>query len=200
MKVKEKGSDIPLIKAGIHHAVCYAVVDIGSVYNPTYKTSRRKVIVTWEFPNERITVERDGQSVDMPRVTSKTYTASLSSKGYLRPDLESWRGRPFTDDELSGFEMFKLLGANCQLNIIHENGYANVSAVVPKGSDQQNKTPENPTLSYSIDDDREEIPEHMPEWLQNKIKESPEYKALSVPEPPAEQNGGVQIPEDEIPF
>jgi hypothetical protein len=66
----------------------------------------------------------------------------LHEKARLRKDLESWRGRAFTDAELKNFDLEVLIGANCLLNVVQssKNGstYANVSAVMPikKGMDK----------------------------------------------------------------
>jgi hypothetical protein len=54
----------------------------------------------------------------------------------LRAVLESWRGKKFTDAELDGFDLEKLLGANCQIHAAHDvgadgNTYANVTLVLP---------------------------------------------------------------------
>ena len=64
-------------------------------------------------------------------------TASLSEKSALRQFIVSWRGRPLTSNELdAGFDLEKLIGANCQLQIIHQLGrdgktYANIGAILP---------------------------------------------------------------------
>jgi hypothetical protein len=72
-----------------------------------------------------------------PFIVQKRYTASLNEKATLRKELESWRGRPFTQEELDAFDLDKLIGANCQLNIQHvtKEGklYANVVSIVPLG-------------------------------------------------------------------
>lgn len=64
------------------------------------------------------------------------YTLSLHEKSKLRPMLEAWRGRKFTNEELEGFDLERLLGANCQVQVCHNISsdgqvYANVQAVVP---------------------------------------------------------------------
>jgi hypothetical protein len=68
------------------------------------------------------------------------YTASLHEKAKLRKDLESWRGRAFTPEELKGFDLEKLIGANCQIQVVHakvgEKVYANVAAIVPLSKNQ----------------------------------------------------------------
>jgi hypothetical protein len=58
--------------------------------------------------------------------------------GNLRPMLEAWRGRKFTPQELEGFDLERLLGVSCQLQLVHvltDRGglFANVQAVVPLG-------------------------------------------------------------------
>lgn len=71
-------------------------------------------------------------------MVSKSYTASLNDKANLCQDLETWRGRKFTAEEKMGFDLEKLVGAPCQLQIVHnvvDGGqvYANVQAIVPIG-------------------------------------------------------------------
>jgi hypothetical protein len=67
---------------------------------------------------------------------SMPYTASLHEKAKLRHHLESWRGRKFTKEELDEFDLEKLIGVNCQIQVVHNvatngNTYANVQAIVP---------------------------------------------------------------------
>jgi hypothetical protein len=75
----------------------------------------------------------------MPFLVRRRYTCSLHEKATLRRDLESWRGRAFTDKELEAFDLESLLSVGCLINVIHEsrNGstYANVASVMrlPKG-------------------------------------------------------------------
>ena len=121
--------------AGLHQAVCCDVVDMG-ILEVSYagKTKKQhKVRLVWQL---------DEQTDELkPFIAQKRYTASLHEKANLRKDLESWRGRPFTDDELASFDLEKLLGANAQLNIQHvqRNGetYANVISIVPLGKGMQ---------------------------------------------------------------
>jgi hypothetical protein len=71
-----------------------------------------------------------------PYMVMATFTNSLHEKSRLRPMLEAWRGRKFTNEELDGFDLEKLIGANCQVQVIHaitdKGTYANIQAVVPK--------------------------------------------------------------------
>jgi hypothetical protein len=58
----------------------------------------------------------------------------LHEKASLRRDLESWRGRAFTDKELEGFDLENLLLKGCLINVIHEQRggatFANVAGVM----------------------------------------------------------------------
>jgi hypothetical protein len=117
--------------AGLHQACCVDVVDMG-LLEVTYsgKTKKQwKIRVVWQIDESM----DDGR----PFIVQKRYTASLNEKATLRKELESWRGRPFTQEELDAFDLDKLIGANCQLNIQHvtKEGklYANVVSIVPLG-------------------------------------------------------------------
>jgi hypothetical protein len=182
---KDKGGeDFAPIPAAMHHAVCYGVVDIGTQpsNNPKFPP-RRKVIFTWEIPGILIEVEKDGVTKQLPRSISERFTLSLSTKSNLRPMLEGWRGRAFTEEELDGFDIQKVAGANCLLNIVHERKndktYANVGGVNPLMKEMAKIKPVNPLLLFSLDDFKGKItfPTTMPAWIQGLIMQSDEYIA-----------------------
>jgi hypothetical protein len=52
---------------------------------------------------------RDGR----PFAMFKNYTLSWSEKANLRLDLQSWRGKPFTQEEMRRFDLETILGAWC---------------------------------------------------------------------------------------
>jgi hypothetical protein len=116
--------------AGVHQGVCCDIVDMG-VLEVTYPgqppKKAHKVRIVWQIDE----LMDDGR----PFIVQKRYTLSLHEKASLRADLQSWRGRAFTDAELEGFDLEHLLGVNCLLGVVHaQRGadvYANVSAVMP---------------------------------------------------------------------
>ena len=121
--------------AGLHQGVCVDVVDMG-VLEVTYagQTKRQHTVrVVWQ-------IDEDMED-NRPFIVQKRYTLSLHEKATLRKELESWRGRAFSEDELAGFDLEKLLGANAQLNIQHTvkagETYANVVSIVPLGKGMQ---------------------------------------------------------------
>lgn len=213
---KDKGgADFDPIPAGMHHAVCYGVVDLGTQKNANPQfPPRRKVRFLFELPGERIDVMKDGILKNLARATSAAYTLSLAAKGNLRPMLQSWRGRAFTQQELDGFDVFTVLGANCFLNMIHEEKvtphgkkiYSNIGNInpVPKGTGKV--AAENPLLKFSLDDFPGGIvfPENMPEWLQEIVMESEEYvdrsKGASSHQGDEGVAAGHQGPDENVPF
>jgi hypothetical protein len=108
------GSSMEPIEPGLYKATCYQVLDLGT--HPGFKGKlQHKIMITWEIPELRIDVPEDSDSPhagkDMPRVVGKEYTLSLSDRATLYKDLTSWRGKPFTDEELQAFDLFNVLGA-----------------------------------------------------------------------------------------
>jgi len=138
-KANEKEFEsIPLPEAGTFQAVCCGVWDLG-MQKTTFKGEekiRHKIIIAWEL-SQLINVpgnEYHGQ----PYMLSKTYTLSLYNST-LKKDLESWRGKAYTEDEITaGVDIEKLYGINCLLGVTHQQGFkdasrtfANVSAILP---------------------------------------------------------------------
>ena len=103
LTVSEKPTtNIELIPPGVYVANCYGVIDLGTLENKVYGGEAHKVLIQWELPECRGEFERDGETVNLPRVISKRYTLSLSEMAKLRSDLQSWRGaRPDGDSSPS---------------------------------------------------------------------------------------------------
>lgn len=176
---EEGGSSFEPVPEGLHRAICYAVYDVGTQFSERFNSYARKIFVIWELPDLRI--EIDGN--DKPMAISKQYTLSLHEKSNLRQDLEGWRGKSFTDQELAGFDVLKLLGVNCQIQVIHKKGekrtYANIKTILPLPKDKW-KEPENKINSFSFDDSKN-IPEEMPDWIFKIAKEADEYEYWCKP-------------------
>jgi hypothetical protein len=115
----------PVAEDGLHLAVCVDVIDQGMKETPW--GAKHKIRIVWQLDLEG----PDGRRF----VVSRVYTNSLGQKAMLRRDLESWRGKAFTAEELAGFDLLKLLGANCQVQTVAAEReaatYANVQAIVP---------------------------------------------------------------------
>lgn len=129
--VSDSKKDFPTHPEGVYQAVCCDVVDLGVekvTFDGTEKMVRK---IRLYFQTEEM--EPDG---GRRFVVAKKMTASLSEKSALRQFLQAWRGRAFTSNELDEFDLEKLIGANCQIQIVHQLGrdgktYANIGAILP---------------------------------------------------------------------
>ena len=174
------------VPQGTYTARCYAIYDLGTqkVEWKGQVKHKRKVVLVFEIYEERIQIEKDGETLNLPRAISLMETNSLSNNGNLRPYLKSWRGRDFTQEELASFDLFNVLGAPCLLSVVHNSGkdgriYANIGSITKVMKGQQVPEQENESCTFSFDDfkDGEPIvfPEKMTEWAQKKAMESKEY-------------------------
>lgn len=194
---KEGGTEFELAPAGNHVARCYSIIDLGyqdSEWQGVHK-SVRKIRIAWELPLELMD---DGQ----PFMVSRTYTVSLGDKANLRHDLESWRGRPFTEAELNGFEVYSILGVPCMVNVVHNPSrdgsrtYANVAGVTPLPKGIECPPQINRTVSFDLDKFDQATYDALPEWARKKIvlHVAPEKRAAVT----AMQESS--FPDDDIPF
>jgi hypothetical protein len=176
LTISDNGKDFEQIPEGTHLAICYLVVDAGTQVN-SYGKLQQKVIVGWEVPAERMD---NGK----PYVITQRYTASLNSKAALRRDLESWRGRAFTEEELEGFSLSHIIGKGCMLSVVHEesNGktYANIKTVMglPKGTTTGN--PENKIVYFDMDEFDHDVFNELPSWMQDLINKSQERSPVAL--------------------
>ena len=210
------GKSAEPIPEGTYTAVCYGITDLGTHRNDTYDKNEHKVLVQWEVPDVLISVEHNGEMVDMPRAISRKYTMSLHEKASLRKDLEAWRGKRFTATELEGFDISVVAGAACLMGIVHEarhdgkGVYAAIASIMalPKGAARPK--PINPVVVWEIPDGSNgqfEIPSTFPTWIAEKVMESMEYSGkMPVPfsdsEPAPEHADDTSIPVDDeaLPF
>jgi hypothetical protein len=173
--------EIAPIEEGTHLGVCSMLVDLGLQYSETYKNSARKVLIGWEIPGETVELD-DGPH---PRTLSKRYTASLNERASLRQDLAAWRGRDFTPEELTAFDLHRIVGTSCLINVIHRetNGrtcacISNIMAL-PKGMPKGK--PSDTPIVYDIDADPPEAADRLPKWIAELVKKSETYQARITP-------------------
>ncbi|MFZ2643172.1 MAG: hypothetical protein WA117_19425 [Verrucomicrobiia bacterium] len=199
--------NIYIVPSGTHAGRCYAVVDLGT-QDDTYQNRPRlvhKVRISWEIPALRVKYE-DG---DRPAAVHKKYTLSLSEKANLRHDLESWRGRAFTDAELKGFVLKKLLGVPALLGVTHKpnpkgGAYVNVTSVGKMMASVTCPPAENASVFFEIEMGQNDVFKDLPEFLQDEIARCAEWR-----QPPDGDGDSPECgrdaapaggPRDDIPF
>jgi len=190
--------------AGTHVAICYRVVDLGTQMIDFQGQTKfqHKIMLSWELPDELMD---DGQ----PFSVHKRYTLSSHEKSTLRKDLESWRGKPFTDDEFGPngtFDIKNVIGVGCMLNILHTERegktYANVSAVLKMVKGMPMPAMANEKVYFNLDAFDKAAFDKLSEGIQNIIKKSPEWAKMNVQAPlddipppsAADDHSGEEIP------
>jgi hypothetical protein len=168
----------------MHNSVGARVYDLGMQDGFTPGTKAHKLALLWELVTRYTTGDFAGQRMRV----SKTYTVSLNEKANLRHDLESWRGRAFTEQELEGFDVEKVVGTPCTLNLVetvnpkNQRRYVKVAAVMPMMTGAERLVPETPA-------------DFVPEWIQKLLASTQPAEAYTVP-----TESGAGAPDETIPF
>lgn len=194
---KTGGGDFTPAPEGNHSAVCVDIVDLGDIER-TYEgrsSLDHMVRIVWEIDE----VDEHGNRF----LVFGRYKNSLHEKASLRKLLDSWRGVPFSAKDLDeGFDLEKLLGKPCLVNIVHNEGkegktYANVTAVtrLPKGM-----PPLEPSGDYTRVQDRDG---YVPPGTDAPASSGdgasgPPPAPASKTVPPAKTR--VEVAEDDLPF
>lgn len=170
------GGNFEMTPEGVHIARCYRMVDLGTQESEFQgqKKTQRKIMIGWELlGDDRMA---DGNTFAI----SKRYTLSMHEKAQLRRDLEAWRGRAFTREEEAQFDVSRVLGTYCMLNIMHEerNGktYANIASIMPLPKGMPKPASPNPCYLFDIDAPDMEIYSRFGEKLKATIAAAPEWK------------------------
>ncbi len=173
---------IPPVEPGTYFAVCIGAVDLGeqetTYNNKTRYTNQLQII--FELPSELI--EIDGE--EQPRQLSRRFAVSLSTKSNLRKFIETWYGKKFTDDAIREFDTRELLGKPAMLSVVlsEDGNYANIAsaAALPKGMEAPKAKSE--LIDFDVEEWDDEAFQKLPEWLQELIKKSTQYKSDHLPE------------------
>lgn len=203
------GGDFKQTPAGVHIGRCFKIVDLGT-QEESYEGEAKllpKVALYWELHGE----DEEGNPLVIdtgePMIIWKEYTKSLGKKASLRADLESWRGKPFTDEELRGFDVSKLINAYCLVNVTHKvsgqgKTYAKVSSLTPLPAALRNAKPA-PVLDnvvFDLDDFRQGVFDTFHEKLKEKINNSLERKGKTRGDAaPSRGHADQRIPEEDEP-
>jgi hypothetical protein len=194
--------------AGMHIARCYRLIDLGTQpksYQGKPTGEARKIMATWELLGE----ERmdDGK----PFTISKSWFLSMHEKASLRKDLESWRGKPFTAEEEHSFDVSKLLGAYCLLNVVQETGqdgntYTQIKAITPLIKGMPKPEPVNDNFIFDADEPDMAAFEKFSDKMKETINGCREWRARRSGSKPAttatgpNKSTGFDDMDDDIPF
>ena len=212
MIVEDTGGSFKPVPAGMHLARCYRIIDLG-----TQKTEFegkvnyvRKLKIVWEIHSK----DEDGNPIvtekGEPMIVTKDYTMSWGEKATLRKDLQSWRGREFTQEEQKRFDLKNVLDKWCMVNVAHKprkNGqgvYANVINVTPVPvAYKELGLPEghNKPALFQISEPDMELFNSFGDYLKKTIEASPEWQAyIKRSGGQASAGSGVDDMDDDLPF
>lgn len=198
--------------AGTHTAVCYQMIDLGTQkidYQGNIKMLRR-VIYGWELSEELM---EDGR----PYAIGKEFSAVDGSKAKIVEFLTSWLAAPIP----KGFKLEGQIGKACNLTVVHavseKSGepYAKIGGIAPLKKSEKAPQMRNIPILFQLGDFTKDggfdskfdqaVFNGLPEWIQEKIKLSPEYaEAINAmngvkPKAPSQVPQGAEL-NDEIPF
>lgn len=212
------GQAIEKLENGVYTAVSSAMIDLGQQKNEQFGKIQRKFMMVWTIIGEEIEINGEKQ----PRTISKEYSFSLNEKSTLRKDLQAWRGVPFKEEELQGYDLTKILNKACQLQIILEEKnnkkYNNIAGIMSLPRGMKIEGIDN---TYYFDMTNPETWSNyckVPNWIQEKIKkaenlgstgfdeyiedyeEKIEEQKNKQEESKANANTEIIEPDDELPF
>jgi hypothetical protein len=188
----------PSVSVGVHKARCIKVIDLGTQKND-YQGQvswKRTVLIIWETPEEL-----DGEG--KPMTISKFYNLSLHEKSKLSQDLVSWRGRPFTETEIKSFDISKLAGVACMLNVIEKNGKSVISSVMPLAKNDKVVEQVLPTVIFSLQDfqnGKKETFNQLSEGIRNMILRSRELQDMNQDLGDGNNGSDLNVGDEAIPF
>lgn len=199
------GNDFSPTPPGLHRAVCIAYIDLGTQLRNKYGSTTEKVwqeqvVLIFETPD--VTLEMDGEQ--RPYNISKWYTKSLGPKANLRKDLTSWRGRDFTDEELKEFDLDKILGAPCQINVVNVmvNGDTRekITAILPLSKGMAKPVATVKPWRYDVFENFKKFPAEMSDGFKAIVLKCREMTDPVPPSGPVTNATPEPATGDEIPF
>lgn len=203
------GGNFKRVPQGVFIGRCFSLIDLGTqLTSGQYgEKLQHKIRIGWELfgddeQGEPLTIDVEGKM--MPLTISKSYTVSLHEKSGLRRDLAAWRGRDFTEEEAKAFDVSKLVGAFCMINVTtsETNGktYSNVAGITPLPGALKNAKPApvHANLIFDLDKPDMAVFATFHEKLQEAIKKSPEWIAMHRGS--HKEHSQEDFSEEEIPF
>lgn len=189
VKSAPKANQQEAMEAGTYPARVVQVIDFGVQNRKPFKGVDKgpiqMIYLTYEFLDEFCKDENGDDQEDKPRWLSETIPfmsldvdLATSTKRYKALDPEEDFGGDFT----------LLVGQPCMVTINQydgKNGLANgVSSIAPMRPKEAAKAPElvNPPKVFLIDAPDMEIFKSLPDWMQEKIKESLEFTGSALDE------------------
>jgi len=227
LTISSSGGAYENLEPGRYKATCYKLIDAGTreeSYQEGPLRKRHIVYVYWEVTAKQEIDDAEEHwepiTMDDGRLfsASKKYTASLNENAALFKDLKSWRGKPFSDVDLAGFELPKVLGVTAELEMVKQgkdSDKVKVEGVYKPDGGMKKVATKNDIVQFDIDVYSQEwtgsneksksmcdIVEEMPPWMKEMIDDSFEIKAAQANAPaekPSASGGLADLAKDDAP-
>lgn len=179
MAIIVKRKEFSLPPAGSHHVNIIRIIDLGTQHE-TYKGKPKtnpKILIVFEYMKK---FREDGKN----EAISQEYSAVLGEKANFQKAFKTLKAELFTSKE---FDISPLLGVACLINVEHsisQNGkeYAKVASVAPPIEDVPLVAPVSVPKIFDLSEPDWELFAEFSDFLKDKIRKSPEYAALDLPE------------------
>ena len=132
---------------GRHPIICVDIFRTDpeeQTYDGVTKLYEKVMLVFQAFPEDG---SRDSKG--KPFQIERKFTWSLDPQSKLRPALERWRGRDFTEEELKRFDLSKLKGVSAWGSIVHNTRFVNIQDIEPYKDDAGANLPALKTENYT---------------------------------------------------
>jgi hypothetical protein len=159
--------------AGSYPAVLQRAIDLGTQDDEKYGP-KPKIALIWEIDEPMA----DGR----PYTVSKWYSFSMNEKSTFRIHLEAWRGKAFTPEDATTFNLEDLIGKCCLITLARSKDgtksiVSNVTAL-PRNVRGPKLQGIPLSLSLNPEDFDEAAFSKLSDSMKKIIKQSPEYKTL----------------------
>lgn len=218
MKMTASGGSFQEPLAGTYAGVCVRVIDLGTQEQEFEgkKTSKRQLMLGFELHGDSMDSDGCGYMTDehgatdptKPFLVSAWLTASFHEEATLRKYMESWRGAPYTEQQISdfetdGFDWSLMLGVPCMVQMApNKNGKIRIKNISKLQKNISKPDNVNPFIVFMLDEYEQKAFDAVPQGIRDVIAKSPEFKALNgnAIDKALEGANTSQPFDDEIPF
>ena len=104
-------------------------------FSEKFQTSSHKIDIVFQIGTINAETKKiSNQTKSDIVVISKSAPQNISG---------SLAGKKFTAEELKGFDVTKLIGANANINVVHNGDWANIASIMPLTQGQAKLLPDN---------------------------------------------------------
>lgn len=153
------------------HAACFAIASLGDAPQKQFGTDQ-EVMVPTVFLGFTFGKDDEGREMTL----WKRYRFSYNERASLRKDLEMWRDRDFTDEEIKKFPLTNVLGKKCTIcTDTTAGGNPKITKIKPERDGNEVEV-ENPFV-YDHDDPKQEHFDELPKFVQDLVQKPAEEES-----------------------